>query len=138
MRIDNIGPDDIQVGDVMSDLDESAVVTHVLEPGWVVVSWGRSRVVLGWVKDAWRLHGDSENYPRSACRDVPDKWERLSLNRVAPVGGAWAFMVDYLVDMLGPNQAWANDVAAQTAQWLTDRLNEGHFGEMPTGDDGAV
>lgn len=136
MRIENIGPDDIQVGDVIAAAGEEFSVTHLLEPGLVVGFTDLGHLVFGWVNDAWRVYGDQHCSPRVAHRDVPDKWERTHPNLVAPAGGFWMFIVDYSIDAVdgGPREAWADDVAAQTAQWLTDRLNEGHFGEMPTFD----
>lgn len=138
MRIENIGPDDIQVGDIITDTDGN-VVTHVLGSGLVVATRGDGHAVFGWVNDAWRLDGNASHYSRAVYRDVPDEWERPRPNIVAPAGCPWVFMVDYNLDMLeaGPRQTWAQNVVAQTAQWLTDRLNEGYFGEMPTFDDEA-
>lgn len=136
MRIENIGPDDIQVGD---EMDDNTVVTHVVEPGLVVVRWKRGHVIYGWADNAWRLDGDAQSGPRTAHRDVPDKWKRQDVNRVGPKGSPWVFIVDYSSSLdCGPAEAWADDIVEQTAQWLTDRLNEGHFGEMPSSDDRAV
>lgn len=130
MRIENIGPDDIQVGDVIGGW---AIVSDIVDATRVLCHSGDGFALFCWVEDAWRRDGAPGGVERTAYRDVPDKWERRQGNFVAPRDGDWAFVVDYHIGLDGTrNQGWVEGVVAQTTQWLTDRLNEGHFGEMPS------
>lgn len=135
MRVENIGPDDIQVGDILTaENGRRMTVTHVVEPTIVIAgTFDGSRNVFEWMDQRWRLGASPSAIPYTAHRDVPDEWERRQGNFVAPRDGDWAFVVDYHIGLEGTrNQGWVEGVVAQTAQWLTDRLNEGHFGEMPS------
>lgn len=134
MRIENIGPYDIKVGDSMYGY---GTVIAVPRCGLVVVEStdGFTRT-FGWIDGGWRVNSNPELFIRDAYREV-DAWVAVGdcVDKVESAGKKWVFSVRVEEDRHSPaDLKFYRAFASHTTKWMAKQLNAGWEPDENAGD----